>query len=196
MKSPFQKKWLFFGLSLLIHLALLFFLLRLFFPAVSTQNIRVHYVSLKEGILGGGEKVPDQQSKKVAPKINQGSAPIKSTTSTVGAESDANGSAKVSSVSGDGVGSGGSPDVLKTIKRKILSAKRYPPMAKQRKLEGEVTVRFVIGSDGRIASSEMIASSGSAVLDQEAMSTLKRAEPYPTYLGAITMVLRFELLPK
>jgi protein TonB len=46
-------------------------------------------------------------------------------------------------------------------------------------MEGVVTVEFNLDPSGQILSSRIVDSSGSTVLDEEAMALLKRAAPLP-----------------
>jgi protein TonB len=58
--------------------------------------------------------------------------------------------------------------------------KRYPAEARAHKLTGIVTVEFTLDRRGQILSSRIAHSSGSAVLDEEAVALLMRAAPLPT----------------
>jgi protein TonB len=58
--------------------------------------------------------------------------------------------------------------------------KRYPAEARAHKVEGIVSVEFTLGRSGQILSSRVAHSSGSAVLDEEAVALLRRATPLPT----------------
>ena len=72
-----------------------------------------------------------------------------------------------------------SNDYFKIVRLRIESHKRYPGTAKTRQIEGRVTVRFVIESDGRISSSKVVESSRHRALDQAALSAVKEASPFP-----------------
>jgi len=54
---------------------------------------------------------------------------------------------------------------------------RYPPQASH--AHGVATVTFKIDRSGHVVSSRIIQSSGSAVLDDEALATIARAQPMP-----------------
>lgn len=58
-------------------------------------------------------------------------------------------------------------------------AKRYPAEARQRREEGTVRLSFSIDRSGRVVSYQMVGSSGSTALDQEALSMIQRASPLP-----------------
>lgn len=57
--------------------------------------------------------------------------------------------------------------------------KRYPSAAHGAK--GTVTVQFVLNRAGEVIKSEVTKSSGHNVLDQEALSILRRASPFPPF---------------
>ena len=56
--------------------------------------------------------------------------------------------------------------------------KRYPRQA--RSAEGIASVGFTMDRTGRVLSTRIVRSSGSEVLDQDAMALVRRAEPLPT----------------
>ncbi|MEP9347599.1 energy transducer TonB [Xanthobacter sp. KR7-225] len=55
--------------------------------------------------------------------------------------------------------------------------KRYPPGAQG--ITGRPSVRFSLDGSGRVTSASLTRSSGSAVLDAEAVATVRRASPFP-----------------
>lgn len=57
--------------------------------------------------------------------------------------------------------------------------KRYPRRAKVRRQEGIVLIHALIDGSGRVMSATVRRTSGSNVLDQEALATFARAEPLP-----------------
>jgi periplasmic protein TonB len=57
--------------------------------------------------------------------------------------------------------------------------KRWPDADRAHRLQGEVTLEFTLDRAGQVVDSRVLHSSGFAVLDDEAMSTLKRATPLP-----------------
>ncbi len=61
----------------------------------------------------------------------------------------------------------------------LLDFKRYPPGARKQRRQGSATVRFVVNKDGRVLSAQLINSSGTAILDREALATVQRAQPLP-----------------
>lgn len=62
----------------------------------------------------------------------------------------------------------------------IAEHRRYPSGARERRQQGTVHVRFGIDRNGHLVVSELRSSSGHAVLDQEALETLKRVKTFPT----------------
>ncbi|MGK5019141.1 energy transducer TonB family protein [Janthinobacterium sp. LB2P10] len=73
--------------------------------------------------------------------------------------------------------------------------KRYPGDARQRKRAGAAWVRFQVDRDGKLLASELITSSGTALLDREALQVLQRAQPLPAppdkvlHQGTVTVTL-------
>lgn len=57
--------------------------------------------------------------------------------------------------------------------------KRYPPEAERAGVKGTVRVAFSVGAKGEVTGARIIASSGSPILDQEAIEMVRRAEPFP-----------------
>ncbi|WP_018236462.1 energy transducer TonB [Ensifer sp. BR816] len=65
------------------------------------------------------------------------------------------------------------------VQRKLNRAKRYPAEAKRQSLRGVAHVRFTVTSDGGLAGVGLARSSGSPILDQAALDTVRRATPFP-----------------
>jgi len=57
--------------------------------------------------------------------------------------------------------------------------KSYPRAAQQRGEKGVAQLAFTIDRDGKVVSSAIVRSSGSAALDEETMATVRRAQPFP-----------------
>jgi protein TonB len=57
--------------------------------------------------------------------------------------------------------------------------KRYPSQARARGEQGVTRLAFRIDSEGRLMSSRVVASSGSAALDAETLALVQRAQPFP-----------------
>jgi protein TonB len=63
------------------------------------------------------------------------------------------------------------------IATQLEKHKRYPPAARHR--TGLAQLSFSLNRQGLVLTSRIIRSSGSAALDQEAMATVRRAQPFP-----------------
>ena len=84
---------------------------------------------------------------------------------------------------GSGGGTGkGNPDAeqayLAHIIKKLDRHKKYPSAARNRRLDGVVTVSFSVNRQGQVSGSRLVKSSGHPALDQEAMALLRRATPF------------------
>jgi len=75
---------------------------------------------------------------------------------------------------------GSMEDLIQIIRRKLESAKRYPPEARRAGYEGTAVVSFTINFDGTLSDVRVISSSGYPVLDRAAVMTIKRAAPFPS----------------
>ncbi len=62
---------------------------------------------------------------------------------------------------------------------KLRRSLRYPSAAKRQRLKGEVRVRFTVAQNGSVSGIRIVSSSGSNVLDQAALETVRRAAPFP-----------------
>lgn len=71
-------------------------------------------------------------------------------------------------------------DLIRIIRRRIESAKRYPPEARRVGYEGTVVISFTINLDGTLTDVRVINSSGHTILDRAAVMTIKRAAPFPS----------------
>jgi len=67
----------------------------------------------------------------------------------------------------------------KAVKEKIEDCRRYPYWARKQGFEGTVHLKFTILSTGAVKDIKIIKSSGFNILDKEAISTVKRASPFP-----------------
>jgi TonB family protein len=101
---------------------------------------------------------------------------------------------------GPGVGAGssreGRSEVLAQIRSRIERAKRYPLMARRRGLEGTADVTFRIQQDGSVGGLKLAQASGASSLDEAALSTIRRAAPFPYYPEPIRIGIRFALRKK
>lgn len=92
--------------------------------------------------------------------------------------------------SGGGAGSGRGRDsgsgsalqgYLREIRRLLEQHKDYPWMARQRNLQGVVTLVFSIGSGGQIETYRVSRTSGHDILDGAARETIRRVGKFPAF---------------
>jgi len=70
-------------------------------------------------------------------------------------------------------------DYLEMLRLRIESRKKFPESARSSHIEGRAQVRFLITSDGHVASAEVVKSSGNQILDQAAVRAVTDAAPFP-----------------
>ena len=68
---------------------------------------------------------------------------------------------------------------LEMVKLKIEKHKKYPDKARIRQIEGSVTIRFLITSEGDVSATEVVKTSRYRVLDTAALKAVKDATPFP-----------------
>jgi TonB family protein len=90
---------------------------------------------------------------------------------------------------------------LYKIKKQILKVWLYPQKAYEKNEEGTVVVKMAIDADGSIAETRLMASSGSAILDESALNVVRAASPYDSLPGTynlsrlnITASFRYRLM--
>ena len=81
-----------------------------------------------------------------------------------------------------------SVDWQKKVATKIVAQQVYPRVAQMRGQQGTAKVRLSINAAGAVESVELATSSGSPVLDREAMDLVRRAGPYPAPPGGAAVV--------
>jgi protein TonB len=62
---------------------------------------------------------------------------------------------------------------------RLAAAKRYPEAARDRGPHGMAVVRFTIDASGQVVGVSLAQSAGDAILDAEALATVRRASPFP-----------------
>jgi protein TonB len=67
------------------------------------------------------------------------------------------------------------------VKQRIEEVRRYPEWAKEQGIEGVAYLRFIVLANGNGQEIKLMRSSGSKVLDEEAIATIKRASPFPSF---------------
>ena len=72
-----------------------------------------------------------------------------------------------------------SSSYLEMVRLKIEQHKLYPDMARTRQIEGTVTIRFVITTDGDVRAVELVKPSRHTLLDSAALNAVKDAAPFP-----------------
>ena len=82
---------------------------------------------------------------------------------------------------------------LVEIGRRIQAVAVYPPIARERGVEGEVRVAFQIDSRGQAIRIETLETSGSVSLDLAAEHAVTDAGRLPLVYGRITVPVRFRL---
>jgi protein TonB len=70
-------------------------------------------------------------------------------------------------------------DYFNKVRERIKSKWVYPRQAGDRGIEGELLIEFHIAKDGRLAFIELRHSSGTAILDDAALTAVKLAQPFP-----------------
>lgn len=82
---------------------------------------------------------------------------------------------------------------LVEIQQRIQAALRYPPMARERKLEGTARLRFDIDHAGVPHEVVVHASSGLPSLDRAATAAVAAAAPLPWVYGRLEVPVLFSL---
>lgn len=88
---------------------------------------------------------------------------------------------------------GGVDETLLLILRKIEAAKKYPRIARKMGTEGKTTVRFKLRSNGEIDEIQILESSGSEILDQTSLQTVRDAAPLPYKEGWLKVGILFKM---
>jgi protein TonB len=84
--------------------------------------------------------------------------------------------------SASGVGRGrSSPDANypSLVAAHLARHKQFPAEARRRRQQGSASVTFSIDGTGRVTEVRLVGSAGSAILDREAQSMVRRASPFP-----------------
>jgi protein TonB len=84
------------------------------------------------------------------------------------------------------------------IVERISSVKEYPEEARAQATSGTAAVAFSVDRSGRIIGARLVRSSGSSILDQAAVATVRRANPVPPAPagvpgGSFTIPLHFSV---
>jgi protein TonB len=73
--------------------------------------------------------------------------------------------------------------------------KRYPEAASRRGIKGKVRVRFTVDRLGQVVEAEVVESSGSPILDEEAVALVRRAGPFPPLPDGLPDAYRENFFP-
>lgn len=90
-----------------------------------------------------------------------------------------------------GSGLEGNDPLLGQIRARIERAKHYPELAQKSGIQGKALVHFQINDRGLAQDIILKVSSGSQILDQESLETIRRAGPYPEYPGSLEVWIHF-----
>lgn len=90
-------------------------------------------------------------------------------------------------------GGGNGEALLSQLRARIERSLVYPPLARKRRMEGAATVSFMVGDGGVPLELRLVQTSGHKLLDEEALSTVRRAAPLPRMTGRIEIPIRFRL---
>jgi len=83
--------------------------------------------------------------------------------------------------------------IISLIIRRIEAAKRYPRMARKMGIEGTAVVRFKLRPEGQVEAVELLASSGSEILDKASLETVRAAAPFPYKEGWLKVGIVFKI---
>lgn len=83
---------------------------------------------------------------------------------------------------------------LATIRKKIMRNKTYPSSAKDKGLTGAVKLAFKINPDGSLSSVRVLKSSGVSILDESALTSVRKSVPLPFYPETIAITLEYQLI--
>ncbi|OIQ01717.1 MAG: hypothetical protein COS82_10885 [Zetaproteobacteria bacterium CG06_land_8_20_14_3_00_59_53] len=77
------------------------------------------------------------------------------------------------------------------VRQRLERFKHYPASARRRGIEGAVDVSFRLNAQGRAENMQLVSGSGYGILDDAALNTVRRAEPFPVTEGSYRFRLRF-----
>jgi len=82
------------------------------------------------------------------------------------------------------------------IRDSILGNLQYPMMARRRGWSGQVELAFTIAPDGQVHDLKILTSSGFPILDEQAMTAIRRSAPFrpaPPVVASLVMPVTFRL---
>lgn len=83
---------------------------------------------------------------------------------------------------------------MSLVRRHLERFKFYPLSARRRGIGGDVEVGFRLTAGGKAEQVRVLASSGYDILDEAALQTVNRAQPFPVGDGQYRFRLRFRRL--
>jgi protein TonB len=121
---------------------------------------------------------PKPEEKAPSPEESQAPAPVTSAPQSPKVEE-----AAVTAAPNQGPLTVSNSNAVPTWRRQIVSRlerhKRYPAAAQSRREHGVAQLAFRLDREGRVIESHIVRSSGSALLDQETLDLVRRAQPFP-----------------
>ncbi|WP_160142025.1 energy transducer TonB [Nitrincola tapanii] len=85
--------------------------------------------------------------------------------------------------------SGGNPaekaNYFAQLQQHLARHKRYPMAARRQQRQGTAEVKFTLNAQGQVIQSQIVKSSGHAMLDKEVLEMLTRAMPLPAFPASI-----------
>jgi protein TonB len=108
-------------------------------------------------------------------------------------------SARGGSGSGEaGAGGDAARRYVDRLSVQVQGCLRYPQRALRRRIGGEVGMALEIAADGALEDARLVSESGSALLDRDALDTVRRCAPYPPppAAGRYDIVLGYDLLDR
>ncbi len=79
----------------------------------------------------------------------------------------------------------------RAVRQRLEQFKHYPISARRRGIEGAVDVSFRLNERGRAEDMRLVSGSGYDILDEAALETVRRAEPFPVHGGSYRFRLHF-----
>ncbi len=197
-----NPNWLFrimIGVSLLIHVGLFLHISGIY----KSMSLTVIEMTMDEEFKPETRVIPRPRIRPKAPEANEAALPRMNIPRFDMAPEDASASReimetvsapsahaeKVEGLSGlyasDSKGLFSKNDYYDMVRMKIEAAKVYPENARNRMIEGKVTVKFTVTLDGQVSSVSVSTSSGNRQLDQAAVKAVSDASPYARPPGAL-----------
>ena len=143
--------------------------------------------------------LPEEPKPQPKPKPKPKPKPAQTARAAPASASQAGGTPGTGGGGGPGLGQGGAgggtgrgtADALAAyksqVRRKIERNRKYPPSARNGRIEGTVRVSFTLNRQGQVVSFRMVNSSGHPILDDEAAALIRRVSPMPAFPKELTI---------